>query len=188
MFMAGFDAYTMGFSTREWDETVAILESYAIRRLIDIRTLPGSKRTPQFNLEHLQVALPEAGVEYIHMKQLGGLRKPRKDSVNAGWRNDSFRGYADYMQTAEFDAAIVRLEQLVREQTSVFVCTEAVFWRCHRQLVADALLIRGFRIGHILNPAKVAPHQLSSFAHVNGLKITYPKTDSPQQGTLEQCD
>src|SRR5215831_7199515 len=147
--MAGYDAYSMGFSTRTWDETVLVLRAYSIQQLIDIRTLPGSKRTPQFNLEHLQVALPEAGIEYIHMKELGGLRKPRKDSINGGWRNDSFRGYADYMQTPQFHAAVDRLEQLIRRCTSVYVCTEAVFWRCHRQLVSDALVARGYRIGHI---------------------------------------
>src|SRR5690349_20775366 len=147
--MADFDVYSMGFSTRDWEETVSVLNAYSIRRLIDIRTLPGSKRTPQFNLEHLRIALPEAGIEYIHMKELGGLRKPRKDSVNAAWRNDSFRGYADYMQTPQFHVAVDRLEQLIRQCTSVFVCTEAVFWRCHRQLVSDALVARGYAIGHI---------------------------------------
>src|SRR5215475_15340746 len=130
--MAEFDAYTMGFSTRTWEETVELLHAYAIERPIDIRTLPGSKRTPQFNLEHLRTALPEAGIEYIHMKELGGLRKPRKDSINTEWRNEGFRGYADYMQTANFEAALDRLMNLIREKTTVYACTEAVFWRCHR--------------------------------------------------------
>src|SRR5439155_714198 len=107
-----FDAYSMGFSNRTWEETIAILSGYEIRRLADIRTLPGSRHTPQFNLEHLQVALPRAGIEYVHLKALGGLRKPRKDSaLNAAWRNDAFRGYADYMQTQEFEAA---LKELIR--------------------------------------------------------------------------
>ena len=186
--MAEFDAYTMGFSTRTWEETVALLQAYGIQRLVDIRTLPGSKRTPQFNLQHLSVALPEAGVEYIHMKELGGLRKPRKDSRNGGWRNDSFRGYADYMQTPSFHAAINRLEQLVRQMPSVYACTEAVFWRCHRQLVSDALVVRGFRIGHIFSPTKVEPHKLTEFAHIQGLEITYPQEAQPQQGILDGCD
>src|SRR5262245_57571376 len=139
-----FDVYTMGFSTRTWDETVEILNGFSILRLIDIRTLPGSKRTPQFNLEHLKVALPKAGIEYIHLKSLGGLRKARRDSTtNKAWRNETFRGYADYMQTQEFEDALTTLEDLISEKTSVYVCTEAVFWRCHRQLVSDALLVRG---------------------------------------------
>src|SRR5215472_12673969 len=122
--MADFDAYSIGFSIREWDETVTILDSHGIRRLVDIRTLPGSKRTPQFNLEHMRVALPQAGIDYVHMKELGGLRKPRKDSINSAWRNDSFRGYADYMQTAEFESAVARLEELIRQTTTAFACTE----------------------------------------------------------------
>jgi uncharacterized protein (DUF488 family) len=169
-----FDAYTMGFSTRTWDETVEILKAYSIKQLIDIRTLPGSKRTPQFNLEHLRVALPKAGVDYIHLKELGGLRKAKKDSVNTGWRNESFRGYADYMQTPEWEPALERLADLIRHKMSVYVCTEAVFWRCHRQLVSDAFLIRGFRVGHIFSATKVEAHKLTEFAHVHGTKITYP--------------
>jgi uncharacterized protein (DUF488 family) len=164
----------MGFSTRTWDETIEILKAYSIEQLIDIRTLPGSKRTPQFNLEHLRVALPQAGVDYVHLKELGGLRKAKKDSVNTGWRNESFRGYADYMQTPEWESALERLANLIRLKMSVYVCTEAVFWRCHRQLVSDALVIRDFRVGHIFSATKVEAHTLTEFAHVNGTKITYP--------------
>jgi len=169
-----FDAYTMGFSTRTWDETLQILGAHSIQRVIDIRTLPGSKRTPQFNLEHLRTELPRAGIEYIHLKSLGGLRKPKPVTVNSAWRNDSFRGYADYMQTSEFIEALNALQQLVAEKTSVYCCTEAVFWRCHRQLVSDALLIRGLKIGHIFSATKVEPHKLTDFAKVDGVKITYP--------------
>ena len=172
---ATFDAYTMGFSTRTWEETVEILQVFAVERLIDIRTLPGSRRTPQFNQEALTVTLPEVGVEYVHMKTLGGLRKPHKDSsVNGAWRNDAFRGYADYMQTPDFDEGLHLLIHRIKEKKSVYVCTEAVFWRCHRQLVSDALLVRGFNVGHILGPAKVEAHRLTAFAKVNGTKITYP--------------
>ncbi len=169
-----FDAYTMGFSTRTWDETLQILSAHSIQRVIDIRTLPGSKRTPQFNLEHLRTELPRARIEYIHMKSLGGLRKPKPVTVNSAWRNDSFRGYADYMQTLEFIEALNTLRELVAEKTSVYCCTEAVFWRCHRQLVSDALLIRGLKIGHIFSATKVEPHKLTDFARVDGAKITYP--------------
>src|SRR5262245_43069031 len=142
----------MGFSNRSWEETLEILNSFKIQRLVDIRTLPGSKHTPQFNLEHMKDALPRAGVEYIHMKNLGGLRKPRKDSsLNAAWENSGFRGYADYMQTPEFEAALESLIEFIKEKTTVYCCTEAVFWRCHRQLVSDALLVRGFRSGHLFS-------------------------------------
>src|SRR5262245_60282924 len=169
-----FDAYTMGFSTRTWEETLEILSAHSIQRLIDIRTLPGSKRTPQFNLEHLRTELPRVGIEYIHMKSLGGLRKPRPVTVNSAWRNDSFRGYADYLQTPEFNEALNTLQELVTEKTSVYACTEAVFWRCHRQLVSDALLVRGLKVGHIFNATKAEPHKRTDFAKVDGVKITYP--------------
>ena len=170
-----FDAYTMGFSNRSWQETLEILRAFAIQRLVDIRTLPGSKHTPQFNQEHLREALPKAGVEYIHMKNLGGLRKPlRNSTTNAAWRNDAFRGYADYMQTAEFEAALSGLIGLLAEKTTVYSCTEAVCWRCHRQLVSDALAVRGYCIGHIFNASKVEEHKLTNFANANGTQITYP--------------
>jgi uncharacterized protein (DUF488 family) len=170
-----FDAFTMGFSNRTWEATVVILQGFGIERLVDIRTLPGSRRTPQFNLENLQDKLPEAGIEYVHMKSLGGLRKPMKDSsLNAAWRNHSFRGYADYMQSPAFEESLKTLISLIKEKRTVYVCTEAVFWRCHRQLVSDALHIRGYRIGHILGTGKVQAHSLTPFARVDGNHITYP--------------
>lgn len=170
-----FDAYTLGFSNRTWDQTLEILQTCGIRRLVDIRTLPGSKHTPQFNLEHLQQALPKAGVEYVHMKSLGGLRKPRKDStLNSAWQNSGFRGYADYMQSGQFESALDELILLLKEQTTVYCCTEAVFWRCHRQLVSDALSVRGYRIGHIFSASKIEMHSLTQFAKPEGTRITYP--------------
>src|SRR5215471_2779762 len=114
----------MGFSNRTWEETIAILQGFHIERLVDIRTLPGSRRTPQFNLENLQLKLPGAGVEYIHMKSLGGLRKPMKDSLNSAWRNDGFRGYADYMQLPAFEESLESLIRLMKEKRTVYVCTE----------------------------------------------------------------
>jgi uncharacterized protein (DUF488 family) len=170
-----FDVYSMGFSNRTWDETLEILAGHEIKRVVDIRTLPGSKHTPQFNLEHLERELPKAGVDYTHMKSLGGLRKPRKDStLNAAWRNDGFRGYADYMQTMEFESALGELVRLLKEKATVYCCTEAVFWRCHRQLVSDALLARGYRVGHIYSAAKVEPHSLTKFVKAEGTRLTYP--------------
>ena len=170
-----FDAYTMGFSNRTWEETLDILAAFEIRRLVDIRTLPGSKHTPQFNLEHMKDALPKAGVEYVHMKSLGGLRKPVKDStVNSAWQNNGFRGYADYMQTPEFESALNELIRLLKEKTTVYCCTEAVFWRCHRQLVSDALSVRGLRIGHVFNASKAELHKLTKFLKEDGERLTYP--------------
>jgi uncharacterized protein (DUF488 family) len=170
-----FDAYTMGFSNRTWDQTVEILRAFRIERLIDIRTLPGSKHTPQFNLVHLQQALPREGVEYIHLKSLGGLRKPRKDStLNAAWENSGFRGYADYMQTPEFEEALNQLITLLKEKTTVYCCTEGVFWRCHRQLVSDALLVRGYQTGHVFSASKVEAHKLTKFVKAEGVRVTYP--------------
>jgi uncharacterized protein (DUF488 family) len=173
--MIRFDAYTMGFSNRTWEETIEILTAFKIKQLIDIRTLPGSKHTPQFNLEHLQQELLGNGIQYIHLKTLGGLRKPRMDStVNGAWQNTGFRGYADYMQTSEFGAALDELIRLLKEQTSVYCCTEAVFWRCHRQLVSDALLVRGYHIGHIFSATKVEEHHLTKFVKAEGTRVTYP--------------
>ena len=170
-----FDVYSMGFSNRTWDDTIAILRKFEIDRLVDIRTLPGSKHTPQFNQEHLQQALPQAGVDYVHLKNLGGLRKPVKNSsTNSAWRNDSFRGYADYMQSPEFEAALERLIQLFADKTTVYACTEAVFWRCHRQLVSDALAVRGYNVGHIFNVEKVEQHKLTEFLRAEGTRVTYP--------------
>lgn len=169
------DVFTMGFSNRLWEDTVEILANHHMQRLVDIRTLPGSRRTPQFNLENLEQKLPEAGVEYLHLKSLGGLRKPIKDStLNAAWKNDGFRAYADYMQSTEFETALETLVRLLTEKRTVYSCTEAVFWRCHRQLISDALHIRGFRVGHIMGADKVQEHELTSFAKVDGLRITYP--------------
>ncbi len=173
--VAAFDVYTLGFSNRTWEQTVEILQAYGIRRLLDIRTLPGSRHTPQFDKEKLERLLPQTGVEYLHMKSLGGLRKSKApDETNAGWRNASFRAYADYMQTAAFSEALEELIGLFKSATTVYVCTEAVFWRCHRALVSDALLVRGYCPGHIFSASKCAPHRLTSFAHVEGRRITYP--------------
>src|ERR1700739_344238 len=128
-----YDAFTMGFSNRSWETTAEILAAHGIERLVDIRPLPGSKHTPQFNQENLRLALPKIGVDYMHLKSLGGLRKPHKGSpLNSAWRNEGFRGFADYMQTSEFADALEELVRLLSEKRTVYVCTEAVFWRCHR--------------------------------------------------------
>ena len=170
-----FDVYSMGFSNRTWDETVEILTTYEIKRVVDIRTLPGSKHTPQFNLEHLQQSLPTVGIDYVHLKSLGGLRKPRKEcTLNAAWRNEGFRGFADYMQAPEFETALDELISLLKENTTLYCCTEAVFWRCHRQLVSDALVARGYNVGHIFSASKVENHTLTKFVKAEGTRLTYP--------------
>ncbi|MBI2840241.1 MAG: DUF488 domain-containing protein [Acidobacteria bacterium] len=169
------EVHTLGFSNREWAGTLEILRAYRIERLIDIRTVPKSRHTPQYNSDQLAWLLPELGIEYYHLKALGGFRKPKQDDpTNAGWRNESFRGFADYMQTQEYAEALAHLITLFKERRSVYACTEAVFWRCHRSLVSDALLIRGHEVGHIFSATKCDPHRLTSFARVEGARVTYP--------------
>ncbi len=170
--------FTVGHSTRPLDEFIEVLLSNGVEQLIDIRTIPKSRHNPQFNSETLAAALGAAGIRYVHMKELGGLRRARADSVNLGWRNASFRGFADYMQTAEFAAGLERAIRLAEERTSALMCAEAVPWRCHRSLVADALVVRGIRVEDIISAAPPKPHELTPFARVRGSEITYP-SDEP---------
>jgi uncharacterized protein (DUF488 family) len=139
--------------------------------------VPRSRRNPQFNAEALGPALAVAGLAYEPLKALGGLRKPRKDSPNRGWRNDSFRGYADYMQTEAFAEGLQQLVELSRAARTAIMCAEAVPWRCHRSLVADALLAHGVGACEIASPARLAAHRLTPFAHVEGTTVTYPPED-----------
>ena len=166
--------YTIGHSTLAIDDFVAILEAYGIRRLIDIRTVPRSRHNPQFNRDELPKPLKRVGIEYLHMAELGGLRHARKDSINTGWRNASFRGFADYMQTPEFAAGIERLVELAEEKPSAIMCAEAVPWRCHRSLVGDAAVARGVPVLDIFNATKAEPHRMTPFAKVDGGEVTYP--------------
>lgn len=166
--------YTIGHSTHPIDEFAAVLHAYSIERLVDVRTVPRSRHNPQFEQSSLTKSLPAAGIEYRHMKSLGGLRKTRPDSVNRGWRNASFRGYADYMQTPEFAAAIGELTALCAGTRTAVMCAEAVPWRCHRSLIGDALLVRGVAVVDILGAAQSRPHVLTPFAKVEGMRITYP--------------
>ena len=141
---------------------------------MDVRTIPKSRRNPQFNRESLAASLPEQGIDYRHLPGLGGLRHPRKDSVNPGWRNASFRGYADYMQTPEFYKNMDLLIELAAEMPSVIMCAEAVPWRCHRSLIGDALIARGVQVLDILTANKAQPHALTSFAQVSGTRSDIP--------------
>ena len=153
---------TIGHSTRSIDEFVRMLRAHRVERLVDVRTVPGSRHNPQFGSDALKDSLQVAGIEYLHMKSLGGLRKPKPDSINTGWKNASFRGYADYMQTHEFDAALEHLIKLAREKRTTIMCAEAVPWRCHRSLVADALTARGIPVEHIMSEKRRDLHRLTS--------------------------
>ncbi len=169
---------TIGHSTRSIEELVRILRAHGVERLADVRTIPRSRRVPQFNAEALPKTLAAAGIEYVHLKQLGGLRRPRKDSRNLAWRNDSFRGYADYMETPEFEAALGDLLRLAGEKRTAIMCAEAVYWRCHRSLLADALLCRDVPVLHIFDEKKVEPHRLTRFARIENGRPTYPAEQS----------
>ena len=168
------DVLTIGHSTRPIEGFLHLLKHHRVQRLVDVRTVPKSRYNPQFETNALADSLKQAQIEYLHMPTLGGLRHARKDSVNTGWRNDSFRGYADCMQTPEFEEALLDLIRLADDKRTVIMCAEAVPWRCHRSLIADALLARGIQARHILNETEPAPHSLTSFAKVNGTAVTYP--------------
>ena len=169
--------YTIGHSTRPLEEMISLLKAHGVEQVVDIRTVPRSRRHPQYARESLERSLPAAGMGYRHMPGLGGLRKPRRESVNTAWQNDSFRGYADYMQTSDFEAA---LDELIRisigpgAPATAIMCAEAVWWRCHRQLVADALVARGIPVRHIASRTSAPVHTLTDFARAEGGKVTYP--------------
>jgi uncharacterized protein (DUF488 family) len=170
----GAHVYTIGHSTRTLDELVEILRAFRIDVLVDIRTVPRSGRNPQFNRDTLPTALGEHGIDYIHIPELGGLRRPKTDSTNTGWRNESFRGYADYMQTPGFEAGLETLRGLLSRGNVALMCAEAVPWRCHRSLVADALSARGARVEHITSATRASRHRMTPFAHITGTRVTYP--------------
>jgi uncharacterized protein (DUF488 family) len=165
---------TVGHSTRPVDALIEMLEAHGIQRLIDVRTVPKSRYNPQYNREALERSLRDAGIGYEHRKALGGLRHARKDSPNMGWRNASFRGYADYMQTPEFESALDALVGAAAHEAVVIMCAEAVPWRCHRSLISDALTARGYRVEHIMSATRSDPHTMTSFARVEGTSVTYP--------------
>jgi uncharacterized protein (DUF488 family) len=171
--------FTIGHSTRPLAEFIDLLRANGIERVIDIRTIPRSRHNPQFNRETLGPALRKSGIAYLHLRKLGGLRHARSDSINLGWHNASFRGFADYMQTTEFDAGLDRVIKLAENKSTTLMCAEAVPWRCHRSLVADALIIRGISVMDIVSASSPRPHKLTPFAHVRGTRITYPD-DKPQ--------
>lgn len=166
--------FTVGHSNRTLAEFTELLMAHRISVLVDVRTIPRSRYNPQFNRETLPHMLEAEGIAYEHLPGLGGLRRAGKHSMNTGWRNASFRGYADYMQTEEFARNLAALTELERLEKPAIMCAEAVPWRCHRSLIADALTIRGIPVMHIVSAAKAEPHQLTSFARVEGTRLIYP--------------
>jgi uncharacterized protein (DUF488 family) len=166
--------FTIGHSTRPFDEFLALLRAHGVVQVADVRTVPKSRRHPQFAREALERALPEAGVSYRHFADLGGLRKPQADSRNTAWRHDSFRGYADHMETAAFERGVEELMAWSASGPTTIMCAEAVWWRCHRQLIADALVARGVEVRHIMSAGSAPAHSLTSFARVDGGRVNYP--------------
>ncbi len=176
---------TVGHSARPLETFIRLLQAHRVARIVDIRTIPRSRRNPQFNREILPPKLRAAGIGYVHLRKLGGLRHARPESPNKGWRNSSFRGFADYMQTSEFEAGLLRLLKLAKQKRTAIMCAEAVPWRCHRSLVADALQVRGVTVEHIMSGKRRQPHSLTPFARVQGKQITYPPNERrAAQGAL----
>lgn len=166
--------FTIGHSTRTIADFITILQEFNIQKVVDVRTIPRSRHNPQFNEEHLKNTLHKHTIGYTHVAALGGLRHTHKDSINTAWKNASFRGYADYMQTDAFKDAIQELITMAHQKTVVIMCAEAVPWRCHRSLIGDALLARGVEVEDIFSLTSVKPHTLTPWAVVHGANITYP--------------
>jgi uncharacterized protein (DUF488 family) len=175
--------FTVGHSTRPWGEFVDLLKAWKIDVLVDVRTVPKSRTFPWFSLTKMELELPKAGIRYVHLPSLGGLRRAERHSVNTAWRNSSFRGYADYMQREDFQDGLKTLNSLRRKSRVCVMCSEAVWWRCHRRMIADAEVARGVPVKHLMTKAAVKQHELSDFAVITKRrgqppKITYPEIDS----------
>ncbi len=175
--------FTIGHSTRTLEEFVEILKAYSVNLVVDVRTIPRSRHNPQFNKETLPTSLKIDGIRYIHMPEIGGLRHPKRDSINLAWENSGFRGYADYMQTQEFTDNLLKIVALARENCLALMCAEALPWKCHRNLLSDALVVRHVKVEHIISKDSTINHQLTEFAHTEGTKITYPlyTKETPQR-------
>ena len=173
--MTALTIFTIGHSTHSIEEFVEMLKAHDIRLVADVRTIPKSRHNPQYNSDTLAAALHERAIGYEHMPGLGGLRHAKKDSVNTAWENASFRGFADYMQTEDFNLSLNALIETARKQPTAIMCAEAVPWRCHRSLIADALLAREFIVMDIMSKTSTKEHMITAFAEVRGLTITYPK-------------
>jgi uncharacterized protein (DUF488 family) len=177
------ELWTIGHSTRPIEEFIGLLLSHGIQLLADVRITPYSRRNPQFHSDALAKSLADAGIQYRHMPALGGRRKSRPDSMNVGWRNEGFRGYADYMQTRDFWIALDDLMATGQRLPAAIMCAEAVPWRCHRTLISDALVSRGLTVQHIISPSSLQSHTLTPFAKLEAGRLTYP-AEGPQDSTL----
>jgi uncharacterized protein (DUF488 family) len=175
--MAAGTVYTIGHSTHPIEHFIEMLRSFNIEILADIRNFPGSRRYPHFNKDNLERSLAENNIAYVHFKELGGRRKPRKDSKNTGWRVEAFRGYADYMETNDFATAIERLQKLAGESTLAYMCSEAVWWSCHRSLVSDYLKVKDWRVMHIMNVGKADEHPFTKPARIVNGSLNYESHD-----------
>jgi len=165
--------WTIGHSTRTIDEFIAMLQSFRIVLVADVRNYPGSRRYPHFNKEVLEISLAKNNIDYVHLRDLGGRRKPQPDSINTMWRNDAFRGYADYMESEDFKKAIQELEALGNKYHTAFMCSEAVWWRCHRSLISDYLKSIGWTVMHIMEVGKAQEHPYTSAARIVNGVLTY---------------
>ena len=168
------DVFTIGHSTHDLDELVALLRKHGVDCIADVRAYPGSRRLPHFNREALAVELPQHGIAYEHLPALGGRRRPQPGSPNTGWENASFQAYADHLESAEFAEGLAELRGLAEARPTAIMCAEAVWWRCHRRLISDALLVRGHRVLHIVTDGGLSEHRLTDFAQVEGERLVYP--------------
>lgn len=176
---------TIGHSTHTLEAFISLLQEYGVQRVVDVRTIPRSRHVPQFNREELPNSLRAEGISYVHVSGLGGLRHKLADSLNTGWRNPSFRGFADYMQTEEFNDCVRELIELARTERIALMCAEAVPWRCHRSLIADALSVRGVQVKHILSSTSLQDHKITPWARVDGILITYPPQNREIAGNAD---
>jgi uncharacterized protein (DUF488 family) len=166
--------YTVGHSTRPVDDFVKLLHAHGVTELVDVRSIPRSRHNPQYEQGALRRSLKAAGIQYARIAQLGGRRRANKDSANTGWINSSFRGYADHMDTAAFGDGLQKLERIVRERVTAIMCAEGFFARCHRSLIADALVVAGWRVRHIQSRITASVHRRTPFLRVKGGRLTYP--------------
>ena len=165
--------WTIGHSTLAIEDFLRLLQTSEIRRLADVRSFPGSRRYPQFNKDHLQLSLAANQIEYVHLPELGGRRRARPDSINMSWRNESFRGYADYMETHGFELGMSKLLDLAAQRRTAIMCAESLWWRCHRSLISDYLKVKGIEVVHIIAGGKSEPHPYTSAARIVDGELSY---------------
>ena len=179
--------YTIGHSTRTLEEFFALLITYKVNLVLDVRTVPRSRHNPQFNKEALPMSLKTQSIKYVHMPEIGGLRRPKHDSINLAWKNSGFRGYADFMQTKDFNDNLLKVMALAREACLALMCAEALPWRCHRSLISDALVVRHVKVFHIISGTSCLSHQLNETAQVEGTRISYPlfSKETPQRSLVD---